>query len=78
MNKYLKEVAQLAGINKRLTVHVVRHVFASTITLNRGVDISYVSTMLGHRMLRTTQIYARVNLNKIANDVEGLMKEGGE
>jgi site-specific recombinase XerD len=72
MNKYLKEVAMAAGINKRLSFHTGRHSFASTVTLNQGVDITTVSAMLGHRMLKTTQIYARVNLNKIARDVEGL------
>jgi len=73
MNKYLKEIAALAGIKKKITVHVGRHTFASTITLNRGVDITTVSSMLGHKMIRTTQIYAKVNLKKIANDVSGLM-----
>lgn len=78
INKYLKEVAALAGINKTLSYHAARHTFASTVTLNNGVDIATVSAMLGHKMLKTTQIYARVNLQKIANDVQDLMKEGGD
>ena len=65
MNKYLKEVAALAGIRKRLTFHAARHTFATTVTLNQGVDIVSVSAMLGHRMLKTTQIYAKVNMQKI-------------
>jgi site-specific recombinase XerD len=77
LNRYLKEVAAAAGIRKRLTFHAARHTFASTVTLNEGVDITTVSAMLGHKMLKTTQIYARVNLNKIALDVEKLMGEGG-
>jgi site-specific recombinase XerD len=78
MNKYLKELAAMAGINKRLSYHSSRHSFATTVTLNNGVDIITVSAMLGHKMLKTTQMYAKVNLNKIANDVRGLMKEGGD
>jgi site-specific recombinase XerD len=77
LNKYLKEVADYAGINKQLSFHAARHTFATTVTLNNGVDITTVSAMLGHRMLKTTQIYARVNLNKIANDVDKLYKGGG-
>jgi site-specific recombinase XerD len=77
LNRYLKEVAAAAGIRKRLTFHAARHTFATTVTLNSGVDITTVSAMLGHKMLKTTQIYARVNLNKIANDVEGLFKKEG-
>lgn len=73
VNKYLKEVAFLAGIAKRLTFHAARHTFATTVTLNNGVDIVSVSAMLGHKMLKTTQIYARVNMQKIASDVQRLM-----
>jgi site-specific recombinase XerD len=77
LNKYLKEMAELAGIKKRLSFHAARHTFASTVTLNNGVDIMTVSSMLGHKMLKTTQIYARIDMQKIAADVQGLMKEGG-
>ncbi len=73
MNKYLKEIARTAGIHKHLSFHAARHTFASTVTLNAGVDIVSVSAMLGHKMLKTTQIYARVNLEKIAADVKRLM-----
>ncbi|RYE49957.1 MAG: hypothetical protein EOP48_20665 [Sphingobacteriales bacterium] len=75
VNKYLKEVADLADIHKKLTFHAARHTFATTVTLNQGVDIVTVSAMLGHKMLKTTQIYARVNLNKIGNDMEKLYKK---
>lgn len=77
LNKYLKELADLTKINKKLSFHAARHTFATTVTLNNGVDITTVSAMLGHKMLKTTQIYARVNMQKIASDVKNLMKEGG-
>ncbi len=71
-NKYLKELAIITGINKKLSFHSARHTFASTVTLNQGVDIMTVSAMLGHRTLKSTQIYSKVNLNKIAGDTKKL------
>jgi len=38
--------------------HLARHTFATTITLSQGVPIESVSKMLGHKSIRTTQIYA--------------------
>jgi len=58
MNAYLKEVADLCGIEKELTFHIARHTFATTVTLSNGVPIESVSKMLGHKDLRTTQHYA--------------------
>jgi site-specific recombinase XerD len=60
MNAYLKEIADLCGINKNLTTHIARHTFATTITLGNGVPIESVSKMLGHIKITTTQTYARV------------------
>lgn len=73
INKYLKEIAQLAGIRKRVSFHLARHTFATTVTLNKGVDIVSVSKMLGHKNLRITQIYAKVSMKKIANDMKFLL-----
>ena len=39
MNAYLKEVADLCGINKNLTWHSARHTFATTVTLANGIPI---------------------------------------
>lgn len=43
MNAYLKEITDLCGISKRLTFHIARHTFATTITLGNGVPIETVS-----------------------------------
>jgi site-specific recombinase XerD len=63
MNDYLKEIAVICGIDKILTSHVAGHTFATTITLQNGVPIESVSKMLGHTNIRTTQIYAKVQLS---------------
>lgn len=59
MNEYLDEIATLCNIDKHITFHTARHTFATTITLSQGVPIESVSKMLGHKSIRTTQIYAR-------------------
>ncbi len=72
MNAYLKEVADVCEINKELTFHIARHTFATTITLSNGVPIETVSKMLGHRSLRTTQLYAKVLDLKVSEDMQRL------
>ncbi|MBL7472326.1 site-specific integrase [Robertkochia sediminum] len=76
-NAYLKEIADLCGIKKRLTTHLARHTFATTVTLTNGVPIETVSKMLGHRDLRTTQIYAQVLDRKISEDMSVLKSKLG-
>ncbi|WP_417197870.1 site-specific integrase [Bizionia sp.] len=71
-NGYLKEIADLTGINKNLTFHVARHTFATTITLANGVPIESVSKMLGHKSLKTTQHYAKILDTKLAEDMNKL------
>lgn len=72
MNAYLKEIADICGIEKNLTMHTARHTFATTITLTNGVPIETVSKMLGHSSIKTTEIYAKVNDTKIAKEMEAL------
>lgn len=72
MNAYLKEIADLCGIDKNLTYHIARHTFATTVTLSNGVPIETVSKMLGHRNLKTTQHYARILDKKISDDMKHL------
>lgn len=74
MNGYLKEIADICGVTKRLTFHIARHTFATTITLSNGVPIESVSKMLGHTTIRTTQIYAKVIENKLSEDM-GRLKQ---
>lgn len=59
INEYLKEIANLCGIKKKLTTHCLRHTFG-TIMLTKGVSIESVSKMLEHTNITTTQIYAKI------------------
>ena len=72
MNGYLKEIADITGITKNLTMHLARHTFATTITLSNEVPIETVSKMLGHNSIKTTQIYSKVVDTKISNDMQAL------
>lgn len=75
MNAYLKEIADVCGITKKLTFHIARHTFATTITLGNGVPIETVSKMLGHKSLKQTQHYAKIVDVKIASDMTRLKKK---
>ncbi|MAW96445.1 MULTISPECIES: site-specific integrase [unclassified Leeuwenhoekiella] len=76
VNAYLKEIAVLCKIKKKLTFHLARHTFATTVTLGRGVPIETVSKMLGHTNLTTTQHYAKVLDLKISQDMQLLKSKG--
>ena len=58
-NKHLYQWIGAAGISKDITFHCFRHTFA-TLQLSKETDIYTVSKMLGHRELKTTQIYAKI------------------
>ncbi|WP_421873041.1 site-specific integrase [Marinoscillum sp.] len=78
MNAYLKEMATLCKINKNITFHMARHTFATTVTLSNGVSIETVSSMLGHKNLKTTQIYAKVVQEKVSQDMQKLKSVLGD
>jgi site-specific recombinase XerD len=74
-NAYLKEVADLCQIEKNLTTHLARHTFATTVTLNNDVPMETVSKMLGHKNIKTTQIYAKVLDKKVGADMKILQEK---
>ena len=79
LNNSLKVIAKQCGIERNLTFHAGRHTYASTITLSQGVPIESVSSMLGHKHLSTTNIYAKITNEKIADDMAALeMKIGNK
>ena len=71
-NAYLKEIAVICNINKLLTSHIARHTFATTVTLANGISLESVSAMLGHKSIKTTQIYAKVVQSKLSVEMKAL------
>lgn len=69
INAELKNLAKMAGINKKLTFHVARHSFAS-LALRHGIPISYVSNILGHSNITQTMVYAKI----VPTDQDSYMK----
>lgn len=70
INKYLKDIAILCNINKRITYHTSRHTFASTVTLANNISLEVVSKMLGHTNTRMTAHYAKLVDETIANQMD--------
>ena len=69
VNAYLKELADLAKIQKHLTSHIARHTFA-TMSINNHVPLETISKMLGHADIKTTLIYAKMMDKTISEDME--------
>ena len=78
LNRALKRIASICGIEKRLVFHLARHTYATEITLSQGVPLETVSKMLGHTRIDTTQIYAKVTDDKIGADTQNLDKKLAE
>jgi site-specific recombinase XerD len=73
-NSYLKVLGAFCNLKKRVTSHVARHTFATTVTLANGVRIEVISKMLGHTNIKTTQIYAKVCQPEVDNEFNRLNK----
>jgi site-specific recombinase XerD len=66
LNRLFHEAADAAGIRKGVTLHALRHSFATHL-LERGTDIRIIQALLGHDKLDTTARYARVATGMIAS-----------
>lgn len=69
MNSYLKEIADICGIQKTLSTHIARHTFACLAIANK-VSTESIAKMLGHTDIRTTKIYARVLDRTVSDEMQ--------
>lgn len=75
VNSVIKEAAKKAGVNRRVTAHMLRHSFATHL-LEQGVDVLYIQHLLGHYSPKTTAIYAHVSnksLRKIISPLDAIL-----
>ncbi|MDO4722604.1 site-specific integrase, partial [Porphyromonas circumdentaria] len=72
---HLKAIGLACGIRTPLTWHVARHSFG-TLTLEAGVPMESIAKMMGHASISSTQIYAQITDQKIARDMNWLMRRG--
>lgn len=69
VNKELLIISRLAGINKKVSFHTARHTNATLLIYN-GVNITTVQKLLGHKSVKTTQVYTNVMDMTIVRDLE--------
>ncbi|MCK5208923.1 MAG: site-specific integrase [Cyclobacteriaceae bacterium] len=75
-NAYLKEIADVCGINKNLTVHTARKTFATTVLLLNDVPMETASELLGHYSVKMTQqLYGKIVNKKIKRDINKLKEK---
>lgn len=81
LSALIKVLGMAIGLRQGLTFHMARHTFG-TLTLEAGISIESIAKMLGHRSLKSTQIYAQITDQKIAEDmgraIEQIQKEQAE
>ncbi|KAF2518836.1 site-specific integrase [Flavobacterium salilacus subsp. salilacus] len=72
-NSYLKEIAEIVGIDKKLTHHIARKTFATTVLLYNDVPMEIVSELLGHSKMSITQEhYGKVVQKKVSEHMRSL------
>lgn len=71
MAKRIRKVIDEVGIQKNISYHCARHTFA-VMALNKGMPIESLSRILGHTNIATTQIYAKITLQKLDSDMTKL------
>ena len=72
-NSYMKEIAEVLGIQKKLTHHIARKTFATTVLLYNDVPMEIVSKLLGHSKMSVTQdSYGEVVQKKVSIQMQKL------
>lgn len=73
INKLLKTLAHMAHIDKKISFHTARHTFA-TLLLYKGAQITTVQRLLGHKSIRTTEIYSAIMDMTVIRDLKTVKK----
>ena len=74
--KVFENTARAAGITKKVSIHSLRHAFATHL-LEQGTDIRYIQELLDHQSVKTTEIYTHVSRRIVAqlrSPIDDLMK----
>ena len=73
MNAYLKEIADICQIHKRLTTHLARHTFA-TLAIEYVMPIDIIAKILGHTNTNMTRRYAKISEANISREMRRIGK----
>lgn len=71
LDKILKTAANVAGIKKNITLHMLRHSYATHL-LEAGTNLRYIQELLGHKSPKTTQIYTHVSNEQLGKIIQTL------
>ena len=71
VNQVIKKLARQVGITKKISPHMLRHSF-SVRFLNRGGSLLGLKNYLGHRSIRTTEIYSHISDEQLKEELERL------
>ena len=74
INRDIKILAKKAGITKHISHHVARHTFATTVLLEKGVELKVTSKLLGHSSIKTSEVYAKVSTVRLVDAVNQVNK----
>lgn len=73
LQKIVRNIGVKAGLKNNIHPHLFRHTFATTL-LNKGMDIVIIQRLLGHSNLQTTQIYAKLDTDRIKYEYKKFIK----
>jgi integrase len=74
-NRCLKQISKIGQFNAILKTHKARYFFANEVAYNNGVPLKTVSKMLGHKSVKTTEVYVRANRQNISENMEMVEKK---